>query len=1151
LVYALILSAFAPTGARTQQVPQTIEVVPDVSQHPVSLAISPDGKLLAAGNYDGSIQIWDFSSGRLLRTLVRHNQEVPSVVFTAGGKQVLSASKDMTVKLWDVTTGQLLRTTELRPPAQFIWDIKLSPDGTQVASAQTIKGGDSARIIMLWDTATGQFIRSIRAAPISLAFTPDGKRLVSGGSSIDMKPGGQVTLWDITNGRLLRSFDHARFTSVSKVAVSAEGNRILASQTGFDNLVKLWDATSGRGLQTFVLSAFAEALAFSPDGNLVITGDNGRTIRIWDAGSGKLVNSFKRGAQINVASFLPDGAHAFTGLIPLELIDVNDGSVTRVFGSHRAGFSRAIFTAGGSEIITGGEFLRRWDAKNGQLLEILGRAPDENKTYSEDFTAEGSRVIWKLGDFKTLQIADVRSGRVLSTIAHANVVMHATLSPDRRQVLSAAYNDGMTLWDAESGQALRRFKLQTPYSVAFSPDGSRVLSGESNGTIRMWNKSTGQQLWSYKESGSNSGIVWSMRFSSDGSKVLAAIAGNAPKLIDAANGRLIRAFDGHRQGYIVSVVELSPDGTRMISTSHDDTVKLWDVASGRLLHTFETGFVGHVAFTPDGKRALLDNVLWDLETYQRITTWMSSSETDWLAITPEGYFAGTERGADILSVVRGLDVWSVDQFYQSLYRPDLVREKLAGDPRGLVRQAVAGLDLNKVVASGGAPDVRVTLPGRALGSSTIDGSSVVAEAEIVDRGGGVGRVEWRVNGVTAGIDKPAAGSPSPLRLTRNLALDAGDNAIEVVAYNGADLIASVPARVSVAAQAPQPAQPVAPSAQPSTPVVAAKPRLFVLVAGVNEYADRRFRLAYAVSDASEVARGFKQAAGELYQSVEVKLMTDGEVTRGKLDVAFGEIEHKASASDVFVLYLAGHGKTVDGRYYFVPQDFAVEGELSENAINAAVKAKAIAQDQWQRWFASVPARKSVILFDTCDSGTLAGDETQQLEKGAANDRLAQATGRSILAASGGSQEALEGYHGHGLFTYEVLDAINQADGDHNGTVEVSELAAYVYAEVAELSQKVFKQRQVPQMRITANYPLTKRTRLLQDATSPVAEAKPAYQVAQTAQLQIQPGAGGTVVRSLSAKTAVTVLENSNGWSLIAADGKPIGYVATRDLAPMP
>ena len=208
-----------------------------------------------------------------------------------------------------------------------------------------------------------------------------------------------------------------------------------------------------------------------------------------------------------------------------------------------------------------------------------------------------------------------------------------------------------------------------------------------------------------------------------------------------------------------------------------------------------------------------------------------------------------------------------------------------------------------------------------------------------------------------------------------------------------------------------------------------------------------------------MARGFKDLREASIESAEVKLMTRRRSHARKLDAAFAEIAGRASASDVFVLYLAGHGKTVDGRYYFVPQDFVIEGEFTDKAINTAVKTKGIAQEQWQRWFASIPARKSVILFDTCDSGTLTGDETQQLEKGAANNRLAQATGRSISTASGGAEEALEGYHGHGLFTYEVLDAINQADGDRNGTIEVNELAAYVYSQVSEVSQKVFSQRQ--------------------------------------------------------------------------------------------
>jgi hypothetical protein len=96
--------------------------------------------------------------------------------------------------------------------------------------------------------------------------------------------------------------------------------------------------------------------------------------------------------------------------------------------------------------------------------------------------------------------------------------------------------------------------------------------------------------------------------------------------------------------------------------------------------------------------------------------------------------------------------------------------------------------------------------------------------------------------------------------------------------------------------------------------------------------------------------------------------------------------------------------------------------------------------------------------------------------------------------------------------------MDRGDGDGNGTIEVSELAAFVYAQVTAISENVFKQRQEPQVKITSNYALTRRTRvLIDDAPAIAMETKPTYQLTQTAQLQIKPANGATVVRSLSSK----------------------------------
>ncbi len=102
-------------------------------------------------------------------------------------------------------------------------------------------------------------------------------------------------------------------------------------------------------------------------------------------------------------------------------------------------------------------------------------------------------------------------------------------------------------------------------------------------------------------------------------------------------------------------------------------------------------------------------------------------------------------------------------------------------------------------------------------------------------------------------------------------------------------------------------------------------------------------------------------------------------------------------------------------------------------IDKAIVAHGVSQDQWQAWLARIAARRSLLLLDTCEAGTLTGDSTQALEQEAANDRMAQATGRNILTASASDQGALEGFRGHGLFTYGLLEGLEHADSNHTAT----------------------------------------------------------------------------------------------------------------------
>jgi uncharacterized caspase-like protein len=549
-----------------------------------------------------------------------------------------------------------------------------------------------------------------------------------------------------------------------------------------------------------------------------------------------------------------------------------------------------------------------------------------------------------------------------------------------------------------------------------------------------------------------------------------------------------------------------------------------------------------LAFSPSGARIASSSAdgtirIWNTDTGEPLATLILAGSGEWLTITPEGFFSASSPSAgDMLSLVVRMDAYAISQFYQALHRPDLVREKLSGDPRGLVRKAAATVNLDAVLAGGAPPQVRIVAPH--LGDQ-VSNARIMATAEIMTRDGGIGHIEWRVNGVTLGV-QTLGGTPAAItRIERDLPLDEGENEIEVVAYNSSNLIASVPARVRVSAQAAR--------ARPS--------RLFVVAIGVNNYADPRFRLDYAVPDATAVSEALARAGEGLYQEVKVTLVRDEDVRRDKLGAVFAELATQARPSDVFVFYGGGHGKTVDGRYYFAPQDFRLDSdEVTKAAIDRAVVNQGISQEQWQVWFASVAAKRSILLFDTCESGTLTGEarESLDLERGAASDRLVQATGRTVLAAASGDSDALEGYRGHGLFTYHVLEALERADSDGNGVIEVAEFATYIYAQVKAVSTQVLRERQVPQVRITGtNYAFAKTTRVLDRAVPALKIAsEPTHVVTRESELVVQPATATRRVRKLEPNSRVTAVNTEPGWVLVAKEGKTIGYIATRDLAPI-
>ena len=1104
------------------------------------VALSPDRRVIAATAASNSINLLDFESGRLLRNLARHSKDVTSLVFVSGGKTLVTTSFDLQVKFWDVATGTLLRSLDLNSPANHTWAIKLSPDGRRVAAGQS----STADALKIWDTGTGRLHKTIDVNAHSLVFSSDSKLIVSGGyggkdcsgrrpdDPICRTGQGEIKVWDASTGKQMRTLQDADLPPVDKLDISSDGRRLLSA--GVRSLsapqdpsggkqngdLRIWDLANGK-LKTS-LKASAYVVRFAPDGKTFMTQQHLGEATRWETESGSPIRSF--------------GTQSFAGILSntqfirwgVQVVDIDTGGV-KTQPPDANGVSLR-FGGDGKSLFAASNSMSTWDGLSVQRSANVYPYPGELRNIAS-FSMDGNTFVWRGRDEKSLAITD-RAGTQLGVIQENEPIETVVVSADGTRFAATA---GLTakLWDVRTQKVLLAVPLTRDFDrIGISENGRRFAAGNINGGLRMWDTDSGRLLWEFVAPQDSSGIVWDIRFSLD-ERILLVCSGDTAKVIDAANGKLLQVFKGHPANTIVLNGALSPDGTRALTSTNEGNVRLWDVSSGRLLRSINAGTSFEMSISADSRRAFINGVMWDLDTGAKIlSAFQSRDGRDWLVVTSEGYFAGTQKGAEALSVVKGLEVWSIDQFYNQFYRPDLVKAKLAGDPQKQLREAAGKLDMTKATASGSAP--RVTI---ATGNNAVQGDQVTINAEITDQGGGIGKIEWRVNGVTLGVEQRGFGrtddqGKSGNTVTRTLGLTPGQNRIAVLAYNAAGVIASEPAVITVV------------STQQN---VAGAARLYVLAVGVNDYWDSALRLKFAVPDAKGLGESLKQAGIKLYESVEVTTLLDADATAEKLDNAFGELGKQVRPQDVFLFFLAGHGKTMDARFYFLPQDFRYAGEDS-------IVTKGIGQDRLQSWLSRIKAQKSVLLFDACESGSLIGDRfaMRGIEEKTAIDRLTRAMGRTVLTATTDSKPALEGYRGHGAFTYSVIAGLDAADSNGDGVIDVTELAQYVDRRLPDLTFEAFKLRQVPQMSIVgSNFPLVSRMAFLpsgdqiKTTTSP---GKPTHVAITATDVKSEAKATSQTVSQLRPGSQVVLVSSEGEWVIVFKDGQKLGYVEARSLA---
>jgi len=623
----------------------------------LSICFSPDGKYLASGNENNTINLWNVKSGVLIRTLKGHLGDVNSINFSPNRRYLVSGSSDNTIKLWNLKDGAFIRTYEGH--SSHVTTVSFSSDSKRIVS------GSRDNTIKIWNISNGVLIRNFKGDleppyynnyPIKVSFSSDDRFIISGNTSDKIK------ILNVKDGSLFKSFN-GHSGSVESVSLSPDGRLIASGKDHMDHTIKLWNFKDGSLIRTiYEHSSYPYSVSFSPDSRLIASGSLDGTIRLWNVKDDEpLLTIYAYSvfpSSVLSICFSPDGKYIASGgrRKPIKLWNVKDGKLIRSFRINPSGIFSVDFSPNGRYIVSGSKTIKLWDVKKNALIRTL--KGHSSSVFSVCFSPDGEHIASGSHD-NTIKLWNVKAGSHIRTFkGHSEAIGTVSFSPDGKSIASGSYDETLRLWNVKDGTLIRTFKEHPHYilSVSFSPDGKLIASGNFDDTITIWNVKKGSLFSSFKDN--YSAYENTVCFSPEGKSIVSGSSRySSIKLWNIKDGKLVNTFEGH-SSYVTSV-RFSPDGKNIVSGSIDKTIKLWNVKNGTLIRTFEghSAGVNSVCFSPDGKLLATgsgDNTLriWNTDNENASYIYALLPNNEWISFKPGQPYYNASPGGDKYAALR-------------------------------------------------------------------------------------------------------------------------------------------------------------------------------------------------------------------------------------------------------------------------------------------------------------------------------------------------------------------------------------------------------------------------------------------------------------------------------------------------------------------
>ena len=745
----------------------------------------------------------------------------------------------------------------------------------------------------------------------------------------------------------------------------------------------------------------------------------------------------------------------------------------------------------GKSVVSGGAggAIGLWDLPSaGEAMKFTGHT---GWISDLSFSPDG-KTIASISLDGTIRFWDVATGKETQKISGYSLIdRHQMVRyfPDGKHVLGSTISSAK-LHEVQTGKLLKEFSGKfINIGARIAPDGKTFLMPDNftrgGGFTDIVSKdaATGDERWRAVVGG----FTREFAYTPDGKQVLAVrqepVSGGTSTnlvLLDAATGNKTREFPGIVSGdpflsdWIDSLC-LSPDGRFALTGDFYGNYKLWDIRAGTIARQFTTAqgnastalnIRSAAAISPDGRSAVVayraSARLFDVSTGNEIVTMITFADGEWLMITPEGYYNASGKGAQYLNVVVGDKDYSVEQFYDVFYRPDIVAAKLQGqDIKDLITitmaDAIKGpppmIDFTSKLSETDQPRVKVCYEARSTGGGigeirlfhngkliesdgyyrearqtrTLEDAQVASldSKAIYEDLRGV-TVRGKVD-VVSEMGKPKGDSFEDCKEVETIP---GENEVSVSAFNRNNTVQGFMKTIRFRSK-----------------VKPEDPHIYILAVGIDRYKDAAIDLKYAVKDANDIEKRLRARVATLYnpENIHYELLADAEATKAGIIGKINEIADKIKPQDGFILFAAGHGVLLQNQYYVLTHDF--DGAVSDQSM--------ISSNEIVEMSKKIKSLSQLFIFDTCHAGGV--DSIISGLYDARMSVLARKMGLHIYASASDKQAAMDGYKGNGLFTYTLLDGLDnnkEADRNKDGKVTVVGLGEYAKKMTTNLSKEM-------------------------------------------------------------------------------------------------